>query len=298
MPHVVKKHPLALRWFHGVNFPVLACMVWSGMLILWANDTYATQLWQSGYRVFHSGTDDPAPPKWLKVPDRIVLRPDLRVLYAGDTLPEGYPAPEKTTEIVTGFRLAEGMAWHFALAWLFALNGLAYTIFLAVSGQWRHLLPQKNSLREAFKVVVKDLAFWKRPELAPAGEKYNHAQRLAYSGVLVLGFLMLVTGLAIAKPAQLAWLAVPFGGYQGARLWHYGITVLFVAFFFVHVSQVVRAGWNNFRGMITGWELVAETSGPAPALVVEEEDADDTEEAEEGADGAGSDTNSTDGDGA
>ena len=31
------KHPLAIRWFHWINFPVLAIMIWSGILIYWAN---------------------------------------------------------------------------------------------------------------------------------------------------------------------------------------------------------------------------------------------------------------------
>jgi thiosulfate reductase cytochrome b subunit len=258
MPRIIKKHPLALRWFHWVNFPILALMIWSGTLILWANDVYATQLWQSGYQVLHAGKADENPPKWLKVPDRIIIKPDVRVVYAGDRLPENYPEPEKRTEIETGFRLAVGMGWHFALAWLFAVNGVAYVIFLGTSGQWRHLAPRRDSLLGAVRVAVKDLAFWKRIEAAPEGEKYNHAQRIAYSSVVVLGALMLVTGLAISKPAQLAWLAAPFGGYQGARLWHFIVTCLFVAFFFVHVSQVVRAGWNNFRAMITGWEETKE----------------------------------------
>ena len=115
MPRIVKKHPLAIRWFHWINFPVLALMIWSGTLILWANDVYATQLYQSGYRVLHRGTDDENPPKWLKVPDRIILRPDLRVVYSGDTLPEGYPEEEKRTELKTGFRLAQGWLGTFSL---------------------------------------------------------------------------------------------------------------------------------------------------------------------------------------
>jgi len=29
-----------------------------------------------------------------------------------------------------------------------------------------------------------------------------------------------------------------------------------VLFFVVHVVQVARAGWNNFRAMVTGYEIV------------------------------------------
>ena len=40
MKVVVEKHPLAIRWFHWVNFPVLSLMTWSGLWIYWANDVY------------------------------------------------------------------------------------------------------------------------------------------------------------------------------------------------------------------------------------------------------------------
>ena len=148
----MQKHPLAIRWFHWVNFPTILVMVWSGVLILWASDVYPTQLYQIGYRIVHLGAEDPKPPRWLKVPDRVILRPELRVMYSGDALPAGFPPEEKRLEIVTGFRLADGMRWHFALAWLFALNGLAYALYLAISGQWRHLAPRRDSLKEAVKV--------------------------------------------------------------------------------------------------------------------------------------------------
>jgi thiosulfate reductase cytochrome b subunit len=151
-----------------------------------------------------------------------------------------------------GFRLAEGMAWHFVFAWIFVLNGIAYVLYTGLSGQWRHLLPRRESLREAFQVVLHDLHIRKQP--LPR-EKFNHAQRLAYSGVVVLGALSTVTGLAIYKPTQLWWLTTVLGGYQAARVEHFVLTLLFVLFFLVHIAQVVRAGWNNFRAMVTGHEV-------------------------------------------
>ncbi|MGC4045225.1 MAG: cytochrome b/b6 domain-containing protein [Armatimonas sp.] len=208
-------------------------MVWSGVLILWANDQY------------------PLPSFRLKVPDHINFYFwGIAPVYAGADDPAGLPASKYV--VTTGYRLAEGMAWHFALAWAFVLNGMAYAVFLAFSGQWRHLVPRKDSFVKAFKVVLADLQFWKRVELAEGGEKYNHAQRFAYSGVILLGLGLAVTGIAISKPAQLSWLVRLLGGYQAARLEHFTCTSLVVLFFLVHVSQVIRAGWKNFRGMIVG----------------------------------------------
>ena len=35
-----KKHTRMIRWTHWVNFPILFLMIWSGLLIYWANDVY------------------------------------------------------------------------------------------------------------------------------------------------------------------------------------------------------------------------------------------------------------------
>src|SRR5215212_7239557 len=40
MKRLVRKHPLAIRWFHWINFPLLALMIWSGILIYWAYPIY------------------------------------------------------------------------------------------------------------------------------------------------------------------------------------------------------------------------------------------------------------------
>jgi len=67
-----------------------------------------------------------------------------------------------------------------------------------------------------------------------------------------------LTGVAIYKPSQQAWLTRLFYGYTVARFLHFWITMAFLAFFLVHVGQVIRTGWNNFRGMVTGYEIVTE----------------------------------------
>lgn len=232
---LVPKHPLAIRWMHWINFPVLMIMIWSGVLILWANDVYPTESLR------------------LRVPNRVsISRVGITPVYA-EKDEENYPVPAaQRKDINLGFRLAEGQAWHFTLSWFFTLNGVAYVLYLWISKEWKHLLPRRESFVEAFKVVLHDVGLYKKP--LPPG-KVNHAQRIAYTSVVVMGFGMVVTGLAIYKPAQLTWLANLLGGYQAARVEHFLLTGLIIAFFFVHVAQVIRAGWNNFRAMITGYEL-------------------------------------------
>jgi len=136
------------------------------------------------------------------------------------------------------------MAWHFAFMWLFAINGLVYVGYTVASGEWRELVPNRDTPRDAWHVVLHDLGIRKEP---PPRHKFNGAQRVAYTGVVAMGAGSLITGLAIYKSTQAALLTTLLGGYQQARLWHFMLALGYVVFFVIHICQVIRAGWNNFR---------------------------------------------------
>ena len=157
-------------------------------------------------------------------------------------------------------RLSEGMAYHFFFMWIFAINGVLYVGYTLLSGEWRYLVPGRDTLREALQVMLYDLRLSK---VHPPRRKFNGAQQIAYTSIVVMGVGSLVTGLAIYKPAQLSWMTTLLGGYKAARVEHFLLTVGYVGFFVVHVTEVIRAGWNNFRAMVTGYEIV-----PEPAAVV------------------------------
>lgn len=152
-------------------------------------------------------------------------------------------------------RLAEGMAWHFAFMWLFLINGLLYVGYTFWSGEYRFLLPNLKTPAEAFQVVLHDLGIRKTP--LPRA-KFNAAQRLAYTGVILMGAGSILTGLAIYKPVQLAFLTACLGGYETARWLHFMLTLGYVVFFLVHISQVIRAGWRNFLAMVIGVEVASD----------------------------------------
>jgi thiosulfate reductase cytochrome b subunit len=215
MVYLEKKHPRVIRWLHWINAPVLAMMIYSGLMIYWANDVY-----RIGWRDF---TLVHFFPGWF---------------YEALNLP---------------FRLAEGMAWHFFFMWLFALNGLAYVLYTIFSGEWRHLVPNRKSFREAIQVVLHDLHLSK---VEPPRRKFNAAQQFAYTSVIGMGAASLLTGLAIYKPVQFAWLTTLLGGYEWARWEHFWLAIGYVLFFLIHITQVIRAGWNNFRAMVVGSEVV------------------------------------------
>ena len=221
---IEKKHSLATRWFHWINFPVLALMIWSGLLIYWANDIY-------------------------------------RIGWGDWTLFKFFPTSVyKTLDLEQ--HLSTGMAWHFVLMWLFSFNGMAYVVYMGVSGGWRDLLPNKESFMEALQVTLFDLKLSRKH---PPVRKFNGAQRIAYTSIILMGAGSLASGLAIYKPAQLGWLAALMGGYEFARVIHFVLTLAYVAFFLVHIAQVVRAGWNNFRSMVTGYELT-DTTNPVEVI--------------------------------
>ncbi len=215
MKRVVRKHPLAIRWFHWINFPLLLLMIWSGVLIYWANAVYRVGI--GDWTLFSMNLDQTT---WRA----------LRVNQ----------------------RLAEGMALHFFFMWLFAVNGVLYVVYTIVSGEWRALVPNRRSFHEAIHVVLHDLRLRRDP---PPPRKFNGAQQIAYTSVILMGLGSLLTGLAIYKPVQFSWLVGLFGGYPMARFFHFWLTVGYVVFFVVHVAQVVRAGWNNFRAMVIGYEV-------------------------------------------
>jgi thiosulfate reductase cytochrome b subunit len=124
MKRAIKKHPLAIRWFHWINFPLLAIMIWSGILIYWANDVY-----RIGWH------------------DKTILKFFPQTFYQALNIP---------------FRLAEGMDLHFVFMWLFAINGFIYVLYLLFSGQWKYIFPDKRSLKESTIVVLHDLHLTKK----------------------------------------------------------------------------------------------------------------------------------------
>jgi len=204
-------------------------MIWSGMLIYWANDVYTVTIFGHTFFKFF-------PPGFYKF----------------------FNLP---------FRLAEGMAFHFVFMWFFAINGLLYFLYTVVSGEWRQLLPNRHSFKEAWQVLLHDLHIRK---MLPPQDKYNAAQRIAYTSIIVMGFGSLVTGLAIYKPVQFYWITWLCGGYTLARIEHFILTIGYVLFFVIHIVQVIIAGWNNFRSVISGFEVV-KINEPVITKTVEDE---------------------------
>jgi hypothetical protein len=142
-----KKHPLAIRWMHWVNFPVLFTMIWSGLLIYWNDSDNAYQHPHAVYRVGVGSL----------------------------TLVRMFP-PWFWKAINAPYRVTEGLGYHFFFMWLFAINGVLYAAYLLISGEWRLLVPESRSIKDAIQVTLVDLHLRKG---LPPQKKYNGAQRIA-----------------------------------------------------------------------------------------------------------------------
>src|SRR5260370_35826319 len=141
-----------------------------------------------------------------------------------------------------------GVGVDFFGMWCFAINGIAYVCYLLLSGEWRDLWPNRKSFREAILVTLHDLHLGKE---RPALGKYNAAQRIAYSVIVLMGAGIIITGLAIYKAVQLGWLDRILGGYQQARGDHFWLMLALRCFFVIHIIQVIGVGRDNLQSALT-----------------------------------------------
>jgi thiosulfate reductase cytochrome b subunit len=210
---VVEKRPQPwmVRLTHWVNVPLLVIMAASGLQILVAYPEMGPRGAPSSWYPFQGDV----PPTWLRV----------------------------------GGWLAGGRAWHFAFAWLFVLNGLAYWLYLGLSHEWRrrYFLPWRDT-----KNALQTAAYYVRiRKTAPPQGLYNGLQRLAYTSASLFALVVVLTGLVLYKPVQLGWLGWIFGGYEGARAVHLIVLALLALFTVGHIVLVLLHP-RSLGEMITG----------------------------------------------
>ncbi|SDY49970.1 Thiosulfate reductase cytochrome b subunit [Collimonas sp. OK242] len=142
--------------------------------------------------------------------------------------------------------LGGAIAWHLAAMWLLAINGLIYLGYGFMSGHFRrHFLPLHA--RDLLRDLKDALTF----RLAHQAGIYNTVQRLMYVIVLLLGVLVVASGLSIWKPVQLDSLVDLFGGYDVARRVHFIAMAGIVAFVAVHLALVLIVP-STLLPMVTG----------------------------------------------
>ena len=205
----------------------------------WINAVAMVIMIGSGWRIFN---DSPLIPGFIFHPD---------ITLGGDV----YLSQQMWQDSGMGGALQ----WHFAGMWLLVLNGLVYFTYGFLSGRFRtKLIPVTPS------GLIGDIADALRFKLAHDLGVYNQVQRLLYIGVLTLGVLIVLSGLAIWKPVQLWWLTDLFYGFQGARWVHFACMTGIVLFLVVHVALALLVP-RTILTMITGRAPAGHADSPSKA---------------------------------
>ncbi len=168
--------------------------------------------------------------------------------------------------IVIGKWAQYGLQWHFFGMWIFVINGLCYLIYGLATGRFRRkLLPV--SIAETLATVRDALTFrLAHDDLA----HYNAVQKILYLGIIAVGILIVISGLALWKPVQFSELAALFGTFQTIRLVHFLCMSAIVAFLLVHISLALLVP-QSLVAMLTGGPVVDEK--PAPRIAPSTETA-------------------------
>ena len=203
------RQSFAIRWFNWINFPVLFTKLWGALAIFWANDLY------------RMGFGGMAARDWLPTP--------------------AYAAYSMTSQA------ARMLDWGALLMWAFVTNGLLYLLYILISGEWRSLLPNRHTLREAAQVFLYTFRFATEP---PPPRKFNGLQQISYTAIILICVGLLATHLAMYYPYQLPWVNHMLGGYDRARTQDFWLTAGYALFFSIHVVQLIKSGRKNLRAVI------------------------------------------------
>jgi thiosulfate reductase cytochrome b subunit len=152
-----------------------------------------------------------------------------------------------SSSITLGGWLGGALLWHFAAMWLLMVNGLIYLALGFATGRFRRkLLPitPEGVISDTRAALTGKLS---HDDLS----KYNYVQKVLYAGVIVVGIVIVLSGLSIWKPVQLQYLTALFGGYDAARYVHFFCMAAIVAFLVVHVVLAVLVP-KSLRAMIIG----------------------------------------------
>ena len=263
---VIYRHTVAVRLTHWINLFCITLLLMSGLQILNAHPRlywgqYGADADKALIEFMATGADPDHPIGVTKIAGHAFTTTGFLGVSTGadhTPVPRGFP---RWATLPSFQDLAVGRRWHFALAWLFVVNGLIYLGFGLRNRHFsRDLAPTREQIKPSH--ILKDI--WDHMRLkharGEAAKSYNVLQKLAYLIVIfVLLPAMVLTGLTMSPgvDAVLPGLLDLFGGRQSARTIHFISANLIVLFVLVHVAEVFLAGVvNEIRSMITGRYVV------------------------------------------
>jgi len=188
-------------------------------------------------------------PRWVRVCHWINALAILVMIGSGWQIYNASPLFDFTFpgSITLGGWLAGALLWHFAAMWVLVVNGIVYVTLGIVTGRFRRkLLP----IRPA--EVIADVKAALTLKLAHDDlSHYNAVQKVLYSGVILAGIVIVLSGLSIWKPVQFQELAALFGGYDAARYVHFLAMSAIVGFLIVHLALALIVP-KSLRAMVIG----------------------------------------------
>jgi thiosulfate reductase cytochrome b subunit len=202
---------------------------WIVRLTHWVNAVALTLMVASGLRIFN------AYPGFARKGESFCCYP-----FEGKSIPAA---------LTFGGWLAGARNWHFAMMWVLVINACIYLGFIYMHGEWRDIVPRRGDIRDAWE-MVKFYTFARADH--PRQGKHNALQRSTYFAMPIVGFLTVLTGVAIWKPVQLSLLTNLLGGYVWARYWHFLAMIALVMLSFGHIFMVFAVDPYSLRSMITG----------------------------------------------
>ena len=188
-------------------------------------------------------------PRWVRVCHWINALAILVMIGSGWQVYNASPLFDFTFPgaITLGGWLAGALLWHFAAMWILVINGIVYVTLGIVTGRFRRKLLSIRPVE-----VIADIKAALTFKLAHDDlSHYNAVQKLLYTGVLLAGVIIVLSGLSIWKPVQFQELTALFGGYEAARYVHFIAMAAIVGFIVVHVALALIVP-KSLRAMITG----------------------------------------------
>ncbi|TCL03097.1 thiosulfate reductase cytochrome b subunit [Sodalis ligni] len=164
------------------------------------------------------------------------------IYNASPIFPFTFPAA-----LTLGGWLGGSIAWHLAVMWALAANGLLYLSWGLASGHFR-----RDFLPVTPASLWRDLRAALMFRLIHRPGEYNAVQKAFYLFVLLCGLVLVLSGLSIWKPVQLSWLVAVFGGFDRARYVHFFAMSAIGVFVVVHLAMVLMVP-STFLPMITGY---------------------------------------------
>jgi thiosulfate reductase cytochrome b subunit len=188
----------------------------------WANNLPRKPLQSFPTKLFH----------WINVASLAVMMMSGLQIYNANPVFGGRSGWHILWPFTMGGWLAGGRHLHFAAMNVFALNLLAYGVYVIATRRWRHRFVGQNDLNAL------------NQSRNPKRRVYAW-HRIAYTAIIPILLGAIVTGIGMYKPAQFPWIAEALGGWFALRVMHLMTVPAVVGFAIMHSILALKAGGDR-----------------------------------------------------